>query len=80
MSKNDYTTKQLITYLGNKRRLLDFIEEEVISIKGKLGKETITSFDGFSGSGAVSRLLKYHSSDLIVNDLEDIHILSIIVI
>lgn len=71
MLKNDYTTKQLITYLGNKRKLLDFIEEEVVSIKEKLGKETITSFDGFSGSGAVSRLLKYHSSDLIVNDIEE---------
>lgn len=70
MSKIDYTTKQLITYIGNKRRLLDFIEAEIITIKQKLGKDQITSFDGFSGTGAVSRLLKYHSSDLIVNDLE----------
>lgn len=71
MSKNDYTTKQLITYIGNKRRLLDFIENEIIIIKQKLGKDKITSFDGFSGTGTVSRLLKYHSSDLIVNDLEE---------
>ena len=35
MLKNDYTTKQLITCLGNKRKLLDFIEEEIVSIKGK---------------------------------------------
>ena len=70
MSKIDYTTKQLITYIGNKRRLLDFIEAEIITIKQKLGKDQITSFDGFSGTGSVARLLKYHSSDLIVNDLE----------
>ena len=71
MLKDEYTQTQLITYIGNKRKLLNHIEKEVIDIKKKLKKHLIRSFDGFSGSGSVSRLLKYHSSELIVNDLEE---------
>ncbi len=71
MSKNEYIQNNLITYIGNKRKLLPHIEKEIIFIKQKLKKDLITSFDGFSGSGSVSKLLKYHSSDLIVNDLEE---------
>ena len=71
MLKKEYTTSHLLTYLGNKRRLLPYIEQEIIKIKSKLGKDLISTFDGFSGSGAVSRLLKYHSHALYVNDLED---------
>ena len=71
MSKDEYTQNHLITYIGNKRKLLNHIENVVKDIKQKLKKDLITSFDGFSGSGSVSRLLKYHSSELIVNDLEE---------
>lgn len=71
MSKDEYTKTHLITYIGNKRKLLDLIEEQLIIIKKKLGKDLLISLDAFSGSGCVSRLLKYHSSDLIVNDLEE---------
>ena len=71
MSKDEYTQNHLITYIGNKRKLLNHIENVVKDNKQKLKKDLITSFDGFSGSGSVSRLLKYHSSDLIVNDLEE---------
>ena len=63
MSKDEYTQNNLITYIGNKRKLLNHIENVVKDIKQKLKKDLITSFDGFSGSGSVSRLLKYHSSD-----------------
>lgn len=65
-----YLTKHLITYLGNKRKLLTFINDTIVDIKHKLKKKKITSFDGFSGSGCVSRLLKYHSTELYSNDLE----------
>lgn len=65
-----YLREQLITYLGNKRKLLPYIEEEIISIKEALGKQKITALDIFSGSGCVARLLKAHSSVLTVNDLE----------
>jgi adenine-specific DNA-methyltransferase len=68
--KNNYRTSQLITYLGNKRSLLPFIEQTVIKTKNILGKEKLTCFDGFSGSGAVARMLKAHSKALAINDLE----------
>lgn len=66
-----FFTSQLITYLGNKRRLLPFLYKEFLRIKEKIGKEKIIIFDGFAGSGAVSRLLKTFASELYVNDLED---------
>jgi adenine-specific DNA-methyltransferase len=67
----DYYTKHLFNYIGNKRKLLPFIEETIIEIKKELNKDLITSMDGFSGSGTVSRLLKLHSNKLYVNDLEN---------
>jgi adenine-specific DNA-methyltransferase len=65
-----YFTTQLITYIGNKRSLLPFINKGIEAVKTKLRKKKLVTFDGFSGSGAVSRLLKYHSTKLFVNDLE----------
>jgi adenine-specific DNA-methyltransferase len=66
-----YLTEQLITYIGNKRALLDFVGPAVDKVKGKLGKERIMALDLFSGSGIVARYLKRHSELLIANDLED---------
>lgn len=67
----DFLTKQLITYIGNKRALLKHIEAAVVKVKQRLNKDRISFFDVFSGSGVVSRLLKAHSSLIISNDLED---------
>ena len=67
---NEYLTRHLITYLGNKRKLLPFIDSAVKEIKRELGVDQVSMFDGFSGSGCVSRLFKYHASHLYVNDLE----------
>lgn len=69
MSKKEYLSSQIITYIGNKRKLVTEIEKEVIKIKELLGRN-LSSFDGFSGSGVVARMLKYHSDVLIVNDME----------
>lgn len=69
--KNPYYTKQIITYLGNKRLLLKEIETLLEKVKRKLKKEKLVSADLFSGSGVVSRLLKKHSSLVIANDLEN---------
>ncbi|HOT85707.1 MAG TPA: DNA adenine methylase [Methanofastidiosum sp.] len=66
----DYFTSHLITYIGNKRKLLPFLNQAIVEIKKNLGKDKIISLDGFAGSGSVSRLLKYHSDNLFVNDLE----------
>lgn len=69
MSKKEYLSSQIITYIGNKRKLVKDIESEVINIKELLGRN-LSSLDGFSGSGVVARMLKYHSDVLIVNDME----------
>ena len=66
----DFLTTQIITYLGNKRSLIGIIEKEVVEIKNKLEKKKLVCADVFSGSGIVARMLKKHSSKLIVNDLE----------
>lgn len=65
-----YLTEQLITYLGNKRALLDFIGNGLSLVKEKLNREKLSIFDLFSGSGIVSRFFKKHSNLLVVNDLE----------
>lgn len=68
-SKKEYLTKQIITYMGNKRKILPFIEDILQNIKQELKQHTLTCMDGFSGSGIVSRLLKLHSKELYVNDI-----------
>lgn len=67
---NDFLQKNLITYIGNKRNLLPFIYETIIEIMDDEGKEKLSFFDGFSGSGSVARLFKYYANELYVNDLE----------
>jgi adenine-specific DNA-methyltransferase len=66
-----FLTEQIITYLGNKRSLLDFIGNAVELVKKELNKDKLITFDVFSGSGIVARYLKQYSSELYVNDFED---------
>lgn len=66
----EYTTRQLITYIGNKRGLVGPLDQAVAEVRGRLGGRKIRSLDLFSGSGFVSRLLKKHSSLVAANDLE----------
>lgn len=66
-----YLQEQIITYLGNKRRLLDFIGQAVSEVRRQLGGRRLRCFDAFSGSGIVSRYLKQHAEQLYTNDLED---------
>ena len=68
--KKEYLTQQLITYIGNKRALLDFIGTGVKKIQQKLNKNKLTMFDVFSGSGIVARYFKQFAGLLIANDLE----------
>ena len=67
---SDYLTTQLLTYLGNKRALLPFLGAGVEIVKQSLGKERLTFFDAFSGSGVVSRYVKRHANLIVANDLE----------
>ena len=66
----DFLTKQIITYIGNKRSLLDFITKGIQIVQKRLNKEKLNIFDVFTGSGIVARLCKQYSDSLIVNDLE----------
>jgi adenine-specific DNA-methyltransferase len=65
-----YYTSHLITYLGNKRRLLPFLYKNFLEIRQAVGKNKLVVLDGFAGSGAVSRLLKAFAGDLYVSDIE----------
>ena len=51
--------------------LLPQIGEVVETVKRRTGKDRLRVFDAFSGSGAVSRYLKQHASELVANDIED---------
>ena len=56
--EENYFTKQILTYMGNKRTFLSKIDEIISFIKKSLNKENIDIAEGFSGSGIVSRLFK----------------------
>lgn len=72
MTENrEFLTSQIITYIGNKRALLENIDSVIESIKARTGKDKCVCADLFSGSGIVARCLKKHSSVLFVNDLEN---------
>jgi adenine-specific DNA-methyltransferase len=65
-----FLSSQLITYIGNKRALLDFIGRAVHMVRDRLGKPRLDVLDVFSGSGVVSRYLKQFADKLVANDLE----------
>ena len=65
-----FLSEQLITYLGNKRKLIPYIEKEIQRICKFEEKERLSILEPFCGSGSVSRLLKLYSNHLVVNDLE----------
>jgi len=65
-----YLTEQIITYIGNKRSLLQFITKVMQIVQKRLNKDKLIIFDVFSGSGIVARHFKQYSKLLLVNDLE----------
>ena len=66
----EFLQNQLITYIGNKRALLDFIGSGVREVQKRLRREKLSCLDVFAGSGIVSRYLKQYASSITVNDLE----------
>jgi adenine-specific DNA-methyltransferase len=50
----DYLSKQLLTYLGNKRALLPLIAKGMEQVRSTLGGERFTFLDLFSGSGILT--------------------------
>jgi len=70
VESDPFLTEQILTYIGNKRALLPFIDQGVRQVKRSLGRDRLDTFDVFAGSGVVSRYLKQHSRRLIACDLE----------
>lgn len=67
--------EQIITYLGNKRKLVPFIDEAVQSVISSdpelsLKKTPVSFFDIFAGSGIVSRYGRLNGFEVYSNDLE----------
>ena len=71
MENEKYLTEQIITYIGNKRKLLGHIALEVENILKEMCVKKAKICDLFSGSGVVARQLKQYASRLYVNDLEN---------
>lgn len=67
----NYLSRQLITYIGNKRALLAPIREALQTVSAKVGKPRLRVLDAFTGSGVVARLMREFAQDLVVNDIED---------
>ncbi len=70
VENRQYLETQILTYMGNKRSLLDHIGREIDPIREALGLNKLTTLDLFSGSGIVARYLKQFSSVVYANDLE----------
>ena len=65
-----YLSRQLVTYLGNKRALLGNIALALARVRERLGGRRLRALDAFAGSGVVSRFLKAHCAYLASNDIE----------
>lgn len=70
--ESEYVLQPMITYIGNKRKLVPWIMEVIEEIRGELGVGIgdLKILDGFAGSGVVSRALMAVCSHLHSNDME----------
>jgi adenine-specific DNA-methyltransferase len=68
--ENSYVSKQIIAYIGNKRRLLSLIQKAIDS-SGITKTDGLTFLDLFSGSGVVSRFAKTLGCEVYCNDWEE---------
>ena len=68
--ESDFVLQPMITYIGNKRKLVPWIMEVVQEICSELQNSKLHALDGFAGSGVVSRALMTHCSELHSNDME----------
>ena len=66
-----YLREQLVTCIGNKRRLLDFVGQGLAAVQARLGRRRLDIADLFAGSGVVSRFFKGSARRLFSSDLED---------
>jgi len=69
--EDSYTHQKMLTYLGNKRKLIDHIDNIVHEIRrAHYDNAKIRSMDLFCGSGVVARALAKHSTHVCANDME----------
>ena len=67
---DEYVFQTMLTCLGNKRKLVNHIDDIVDKVSKTLKKEKLNIVDGFAGSSVVSRKLSRRSDNLYTNDLE----------
>jgi adenine-specific DNA-methyltransferase len=67
LTESEFVLQPMITYIGNKRKLVPWIMEIVEKIASN---KKLNVLDGFAGSGVVSRALMPFCSQLHSNDLE----------
>ena len=67
---DQFVNQNMLTCIGNKRKLIKDIYNCILDISKELGKEKLDIVDGFCGSTVVSRQLSYISNELYSNDLE----------
>ena len=70
MSSDSFIHQKMITYLGNKRKLISEIEKIIIDVSNLLNKDKLNLFDAFAGSSVVSRLFTKYANHLYSNDIE----------
>jgi adenine-specific DNA-methyltransferase len=68
--KDEFVNQTMLTCIGNKRKLINNIEDIVIDIGSALMTHRMNIVDGFAGSTVVSRMLSYQANNLYTNDLE----------
>jgi adenine-specific DNA-methyltransferase len=66
---NEYFSKQILTYMGNKRKLISQISNVIDLVERQFGEKISKIGEGFSGSGIVSRMLKTKCEYLYTNDI-----------
>jgi adenine-specific DNA-methyltransferase len=64
-----FLKKQIITYMGNKRKFVLIIGKILDNIKHELNGKDLVLADGFAGSGIISRLFKIKGKSLHTNDI-----------
>jgi adenine-specific DNA-methyltransferase len=67
--ESDFVYQPMITYIGNKRKLVSWIMEVIEEIRAEFDRP-LHILDGFAGSGVVSRALMPFCSQLHTNDME----------
>lgn len=67
---DEYVHQNMITYIGNKRKLVSHICDIVTNISKDLKKDKLDIVDGFCGSTVVARSFVKYSKNLYTNDLE----------